>query len=158
MKTLILYQTKFGSAKQYAEWLQEDLGKGDLVAMKDIDTGKLQDYDRIVVCSSIYVGEVGGMKFLVDNWDQLKEKDVYLLVVGMSPSDSEESKASYLLIPEHVRNGLKGYYKIYGKIDFKKIGFVYKLMLRFKGIRESKDKMDREALRPLVAQLGEIRL
>ena len=158
MKLLILFHSKYGSAQQYAEWLRENLGHGQLANLKGFDDGQLDKFEQVVMVSSIYVGQVSAMGFISKHWKKLKVKSTYLLVVGNSPADSEESKQAYELIPENVRQGLKGYWKIPGKIDFKKIGFVYKLMLRFKGIRESEDKMDREALRPLVAQLGEIRL
>jgi len=153
MRRVILYQSKFGSAKQYADWLREDLGNGDLMNLRDFDASELEGYEQVVVVSSIYVGEVMAMSFLKKHWQLLKEKETFLLVVGNAPPESEESKQSYLLIPDEIRTGLKGYYKVPGKIDFQKLGFMYKLMLWFKGVRQSEDKMDRGALSPLLADL-----
>jgi menaquinone-dependent protoporphyrinogen IX oxidase len=150
MGLLILHQSKFGSAKLYAEWVREDLGGGEMVGLSEFDPSRLADFDRVVFVSSIYVGKVSAMDFMVKHWEKLRKKETYLVVVGNAPADSEESKQAYLQIPEEIRAGLKGYLKVPGKIDFQKIGFFYKLMLRFKGVSKTEDKMDRESLRPLI--------
>ena len=40
IKLLIAYQSKYGSTKQYAEWIQQGTG-GDLVNVEDGDTPDL---------------------------------------------------------------------------------------------------------------------
>jgi len=75
-KTLVIYKTKYGAAKKYAEWISEDLG----CDLKDFDKMKkkdLEDYDVIVYGGGVHAGGIRGMDvymkwlrkylFLVDN-------------------------------------------------------------------------------------------
>ncbi|MBT0811316.1 hypothetical protein KIH41_08490 [Litoribacter ruber] len=153
MQPLILYHTKYGSSKLYAEWLREDLGRGEIRDLRGFDATGLRDFGQIVIVSSIYIGKVGAMDFMVHHWGELLEKQTYLLVVGSAEPGSEESKQAYMLIPREIREGLNGYHKLPGKIDFQKLSFIHKLMLWFKGIRKSEDKMDRAALQPVIQDL-----
>ena len=50
-KAIVIYSSKRGSTKQYAEWIAEDLNKNcecDLVAFKDSKACNLYEYDLIV--------------------------------------------------------------------------------------------------------------
>ena len=48
IKILIAYQSKYGSTKQYAEWIQQDT-EGDLVSIENGDKPDLTRYDIIII-------------------------------------------------------------------------------------------------------------
>jgi thioredoxin-related protein len=53
-KILIAYQSKYGSTKQYAEWIQKE-SNGDLVNIENGDKTDFALYDIIIIGSSVRV-------------------------------------------------------------------------------------------------------
>ena len=74
--TLVIYKTKYGAAKQYAEWIAEDLDC-DLANFDEIKKADIDKYDVIVYGGGVHAGGIRGMDvfmkwmrkylFLVDN-------------------------------------------------------------------------------------------
>ena len=62
-KGLIIYQSKYGAAKKYAMWLAEATGF-DVVETPKADSRALKEYDRIILCGSIYASGIAGISFL----------------------------------------------------------------------------------------------
>jgi spore coat polysaccharide biosynthesis predicted glycosyltransferase SpsG len=48
IKVLIVYQSKYGSTKQYAEWIHQEI-KGDLVNIEQGDKPDLAKYDIMII-------------------------------------------------------------------------------------------------------------
>lgn len=114
MLTLILYTSKTGATKKYVNWLQEGLENCDVQNIQqdaNIDFGK---YQRVIFALPTYGGQINKKDFLEENWEQIKSKDVYLVVVGGVPQESSWSQRSYNAIKKEIRNELKGYVKIIG--------------------------------------------
>ena len=97
-KGLIIYQSKYGTAKKYAMWLAEATGF-DVVETPKADSRALKEYDRIILCGSIYASGIAGISFLRNNRQALKGKKTAVFCVGASPYDEkalEEVKAHNL--------------------------------------------------------------
>ena len=150
MKTLIIYKTKYGSTKQYAQWLHEDVEDADILDMKDFQHADLDTYDWIIIGSCVYMARISAGKFLKSHWKQLQQKNIYLFVVGNVPADSEESQQSFNLLPKDVRDGLQGYVKLPGKVDVDNMNVLMRTLLKLFGAAKSEDKMDRNALKPII--------
>ncbi|MCA9381964.1 hypothetical protein KC660_00985 [Candidatus Dojkabacteria bacterium] len=132
MKKLILYKTKWGTTKQYCEWIKEDVADAEIANVDEFDVNKLSEFDLIVLGSLTYMGKIQGVKFLENNWNTLKTKKVYLFSIGMIPTEDPASIESYNAIPEEIRNGLAGYEKFPGKVDVNKLNFFEKLIVKMK--------------------------
>ena len=78
IKILIAYQSKYGSTKQYAEWIHQEI-KGDLVNIENGDKPDLTRYDIIIIGSSVRVGNIVIAPFIKDHWSVMKGKKVILL-------------------------------------------------------------------------------
>ncbi len=152
MKTLILYKTKYGSTKEYAQWFNEDFGAQELLNLKDFHKAKLDDFDPIVIFSSVYVGQIGAGGFLKKHWEQLKDKKIVLLSVGAMPADTTESQKSYELLPQSIREKLFHYEKLPGKLDLNKMNFLDRFIIKKMG-GENLNLMDRKLLKPIVEKL-----
>ncbi len=113
-KTVIVYQTLLGSTKKYANWLHHETGAG-MFTTKQIGGSALSDYDQIVVMSGTYAAQMPLIKFLVKNWSYIKNKKVVIVGVGAAPSDDEQSRKSYELIPEDIRSKII-YFKLPGRL------------------------------------------
>lgn len=90
-KIVILYQSKYGSAKKYAEWLSEELSC-DIVNTKHAQIAKIQQYDTVILGGGIYAGGIAGLSFIKKHYDKLKDKKIIVFAVGASPYDEKSMK------------------------------------------------------------------
>ncbi len=99
MKTgIIIYQSKYGATKKYAQWLGEQTGY-PCTEVSKADIGEVSKYDTVVLCGGIYASGIAGIKFLKKNIGMLSGKNLAILCVGASPYDKnafEEVKAHNL--------------------------------------------------------------
>lgn len=83
-KGIIVYQSKYGATKKYAQWLQ------DMTGFACIETPKaaiddVLPYEAVVLCGGIYASGIAGLSFLKKHISRLKEQKIVLLCVGASP-------------------------------------------------------------------------
>jgi len=110
-KTLILYRSKYGATKQYAEMLQEALSC-DLQLSKDATLTLMQEYDTIVFAGAIYAGGIAGLSVLRKNYAHIKDKKILIFCVGASPYDEKDFEA----IKKHnLKSDLKDIPVFYGR-------------------------------------------
>ena len=62
-KGIILYQSKYGATKKYADWLTEETGY-DCVETKKAKASQLQNYDVIILGGGVYASGIAGLHFL----------------------------------------------------------------------------------------------
>ena len=63
MSGIILYQSKYGATKKYAEWISEETGFS-CVETKKAKIEEVKTYDTIVLGGGIYAGGIAGIAFL----------------------------------------------------------------------------------------------
>ena len=67
-KCVVVYKSKYGATKKYAEWIAEDL-HADLFEGKAASADALTAYDVIVYGGGLYAGGVSGLPFITKNFD-----------------------------------------------------------------------------------------
>ncbi len=87
-KGVILYQSKYGATKKYADWLVEETGY-DCVETKNAKVENLQNYDVIILGGGVYASGIAGLQFLKKNISQLADKKIAVFAVGASPYDEK---------------------------------------------------------------------
>lgn len=87
-KTVVVYKSKTGFVKKYAEWLAEDLS-ADLFEVSKVNPATLQNYDTIIYGGSLYATGIIGVDLLKKNLDQLMGKKVIVFACGASPSNED---------------------------------------------------------------------
>lgn len=85
-KGIILYQSKYGATRKYAEWLQEDTGY-DCTETRYANVKLLQEYDTIILGGGVYASGIAGLSFLKKNIAGLNSKKIAVFCVGASPYD-----------------------------------------------------------------------
>ncbi len=115
MKTIIIYKTRSGSSKQYAEWIKEENPKFDILPVEEVNLNELENYDKVIFCSATYGGQIIIKGELENFWEAVKNKKVYLVVVGAVPMEESWSKQAFKMINQEIRENLAGYIKIPGK-------------------------------------------
>ena len=87
-KCIVLYQSKYGATKKYADWLKERLGC-DILETKAASMERLAPYDTVVFGGGIYASGIAGISFLKKHYDRLNGKTIAVFAVGASPYDEK---------------------------------------------------------------------
>lgn len=85
---IILYQSKYGATRKYAEWLQEAT-QYECIETKKADIKKVKEYDIIILGGGVYASGIAGLSFLKKNIKYLKDKQIVVFCVGASPYDEK---------------------------------------------------------------------
>lgn len=85
---IIIYQSKYGATKKYANWLVEMTGFDCLETPKaTLDT--VAQYETIILCGGIYASGIAGLSFLKKHIKNLQGKKIAVFCVGASPYDEK---------------------------------------------------------------------
>ncbi len=84
MNGIILYQSKYGAAKKYAEWIS---GETDFkcIETRKADIKTVAKYDTIILGGGIYASGIAGLSFLKKNIGKLSGKKIAVYCCGASP-------------------------------------------------------------------------
>ena len=127
--SIIIYGSRYGSTKRYAERLAEITGL-NAVFFKDVKS--VADYDRIVYLGALCAGGVMGLKKTVRSLSPNQE--LIIATVGLAdPTDAENV--------DHIRGCLKKQvpaphyderkiFHLRGAIDYAKLGLKHRIMMK----------------------------
>lgn len=138
MKGIIIYKSKYGSTKKYAEWLKDATGY-DCVATKDADTGKLSSYDTIVFMGGVYAKGIACTSFMKKVISRIKDKKIAVFVCAASPYDE---KFFNELVALNMKGDLEGVPVFYGRggFDLKNMTFADRTLCKM--LRKATAKKD----------------
>ncbi|TCL62283.1 menaquinone-dependent protoporphyrinogen IX oxidase [Hydrogenispora ethanolica] len=85
MKTLVIYRSKSGFARQYAEWIAADL-QADLYEAAQVTPALWESYDTVIYGAGLYAVGINGIKLIKENLDKLRGKKVIVFATGASPA------------------------------------------------------------------------
>lgn len=136
MKTIIVYESKTGFTGRYAGWAAESLGC-ECISLKDASKDKLAGYDRVIFGGWIMANMISGLP-------KFREMGVFpavVFAVGASPA-FEEVLAQ---IREQNQLGETPFFYFEGGVDYGRLGFVQRMMLKMmKKMTEKKKDMTRQ--------------
>lgn len=132
MKIIVIYQSRYGATKQYAEWIAQALC-ADISESSKINTDKLLQYDTIILGGGLYAGGIAGAKVLMKNSDKLGDRNIIVFTVGLADVSKEENI-------KHIKEGaarvfsvelLKKiqFYHFRGSMDYTKLSFIHRIMM-----------------------------
>lgn len=126
MKAVVIYKSKTGYTKKYAEWISEELGCDIEENAKISD---ILDYDMIICGGGVYAGTINGAKVITKNLGKLSGKKLILFAVG-SNIDTEGNSAAFWdknLTPEQQKS--IGHFFLRGGFDFSKVKGADRLLM-----------------------------
>lgn len=85
MKVVVVYKSKTGFTKKYAQWIAEELS-ADIFEISSVTSDMLTKYDTIVYGGSLHAAGINGVKLIIKNIDKLKDKKIVVFATGASPS------------------------------------------------------------------------
>lgn len=91
-KGIILYKSKYGSTKKYANWLSVKTGY-DLYELSKPAIKKITGYKNIVMCGGVYASGISGISFIKKRFKYFKNKNIAVFCVGASPLDESALSA-----------------------------------------------------------------
>lgn len=89
MNAIVIYKSKYGSTRTYAEWIASELGCSAVDA-KAIKADQLADYDTIIYGGGLYAEVIGGVSLITKNFDKLSDKKLIVYTTGLTPPDCRE--------------------------------------------------------------------
>ncbi len=104
MNTIVIYKSKYGSTKAYAQWIGEELGCAAVDA-KDIKANDLEKYDTIVYGGGLYAEMIAGITLITKNTEKLKDKKIAVFTTGLTPLDCREYYDK-MVIEKNFRGGV----------------------------------------------------
>lgn len=131
-KIVVIYKSKYGATKRYAGWIALKLD-ADLYEVSDIRGKDLKDYDTIIYGGPLYTGKIKGIKFLINNYETIKDKKLFVFMVGMKCFDEIKSILENN-IPKEILSNINSFY-FRGKIDYKELSLKDKILMN--GLRVS---------------------
>ena len=108
---IIIYQSKYGATKKYANWLMEITGF-DCIETPKARLEMVIQYESIVLCGGVYASSIAGLSFLKKNFRNLKGKKIAVFCVGASPYDE---KALNDIKKLHLKDELSDIPLFYGR-------------------------------------------
>ncbi len=84
MKTVVIYKSKTGFTKKYAEWIAEELS-ADIFNASKVNINTLNKYDTIIYGGSLYAVGIIGIGLIKKNINKIKDKRLVVFATGASP-------------------------------------------------------------------------
>lgn len=158
MNTLVLYGTKYDTTEECAKKLKTSLnGEVDLINVKNSKKVDLDNYNKVIIGSSVYMGMINkGIKIFIENNKlELVKKDLGLFISCMSVGERikeqfDQNIAKEILEHAKIKENFGGGFK-FSKMNFfeKKIIKVITKKDTSKGVIDGKTdiyRIDEEAI------------
>jgi len=140
MNTIVIYKTKYGSTKTYAQWIGEELSC-KVADVKDVSLEELENYDAIVYGGGLYAEVINGIHFITKKIDKLKDKKIAVYTTGITPTDCR-GYYDDLVVKKNFKTGIPENVRIFnfsGKMIIDELTLVHKTAIKtLKKIMSSK--------------------
>ena len=154
MSGIIIYKSKYGSSKKYAEWLSEKTGY-KYIEISKVKTDNLKNYDTIILGSGIYMSKLSINKFVENNFDFLKIKNTFVFGVGLCPYEDANIQTIKNNSFNHISFNLPFVY-CRGSINIDSMKFLDKILCKMlKKAVLNKPASDRNLLESTIAETKE---
>ena len=111
MNAIVIYKTKYGSTKQYAEWIAEELGC-NFIDAKNVKADNLLEYDTIIYGGGLYAEVINGVSLITKNIEKLRDKKIIIYTTGITPADVTDYYNGEVL-ERNFKNGVPENIKIF---------------------------------------------
>ncbi|NCB41142.1 MAG: flavodoxin [Clostridia bacterium] len=131
-KSIVVFQSKYGSTKRYAHWIAEELSC-DLAERKNLKAEDLKSYDTIIYGGGLYAGGVAGFDLITKNFDKIADKNLILFTCGLAdPSDQSNTDSIKEGLKKVMTSQMQEKIKVFhlrGAMDYTKLSFPHKSMM-----------------------------
>lgn len=131
MKTIVIYKSKYGSTKTYAEWIAEELCC-EAKESKGIKVDDLLEYETIIYGGGLYAEVIAGVSLLTKNIDKLKGKKLIVYSTGITPLDCRDYYDK-LVIEKNFKGDMADNFKVFnfmGKMILSELSLVHRTAIK----------------------------
>ena len=124
-KIAVVYKSKYGSTKQYAQWIAEALG-ARLFESSSIKPSELGNYDVVIYGGGLYAGSINGVKLVAK---EAACKQLVVFTVGLEHTTAEECAdiLAKAFTPERLAETKTFHFR--GNLNYKTMGLIHKGMM-----------------------------
>ena len=164
MKGAIIYQSRYGATRMYANMLAEVLNL-PVIPEEEVNAVVIKMFDFFLIGSSVYIGKLMLKRFLDIYVNELKSKQLFLFIVSADTDPEPESHNKLIAdnVPETMLSACEFFF-LRGKVIYKELSWKDKLMLRMGAMAQKSaerkrlmmtdfDDVKRENLKGLVSRV-----
>jgi len=131
-KVLVMYFSKHGSTKKYAEWIAAELN-GDVYDIKNVKPNTPENYETIILGTALYAGKIEGINIIINNYEKIKNKKIIIYTCGLFDYRKTENintvkKTITNMLPDEMTKNIR-IYCLRGGIDYKKLNLLHRMMM-----------------------------
>ncbi|WP_017414987.1 flavodoxin domain-containing protein [Clostridium tunisiense] len=127
-KVLVIYKSKYGSTKRYAQWIAEETN-GDLIESSKVKGEDLKKYDTIVFGGFLHAVGISGVKIITENFKNIADKRLIVFAVGCTPEREKDiEKVFSANLKAEMRGKIQCFY-LRGAFNYESLDFVDKMMM-----------------------------
>lgn len=108
---VLIYQSKYGATKQYADWIAKATGFA-MLETRQADIRQVRQSETVILCGGIYASGIAGLSFLRKNYNQLRDQRIAIFCVGASPFDESALGA---IKTHNLKDAFRGIPVFYGR-------------------------------------------
>ncbi len=128
IKIAVIYQSKYGSTKRYAELIAQKLN-AEVFSVHAFDASSIDSYSTVLFGSSVHIGKVKGIDFVKKNWNALSKKKVAVFAsIGASKIEPKHQSVIHASLPVEIHQRIK-YFPLPGAYNYSKLDFADKLLM-----------------------------
>ncbi|MGN0498974.1 MAG: flavodoxin domain-containing protein [Acutalibacteraceae bacterium] len=143
MKTIVIYNSRTGFTKQYAQWIAQEL-QCDSVSFQRVDEISLGDFDTIIFGSWCHAGRIKKLNWVFEELKKDANKNYVVFAVGASPMNSPDAqKTMEQNIP---KNSIVKSFYLQGGLNYEKMTLSSRIMMKLFSsmIKKKKDATDEQ--------------
>ena len=162
MKGMVMYKSKYGSTRQFAQWVAEAAGFS-LYPISEAPQ-ELDTFDVVVFAGSIHAGSVSITKYVVDSWPSIKDKKVIIMLASGASNREVIRKVVADSFPDEILNAVT-VFPVGGRYVFNRMSFIDRNIIKLvaclskrkeikEGMLTEKDDVKRENLKEILDYLN----
>ncbi len=127
MKAVVIYKTRYGATKTYADWIGHALCCPVLDG-KTVKIDDLKEYDTVIYGGGLYAEIINGVILLTKNTDKLKGKRLVVFTTGLTPPSCREYYDK-MVLEKNFKPEIRDNFKIFnfpGKMIVKELSLIHR--------------------------------
>ncbi len=152
--TIVIYKSKTGFAKKYADWIAEEL-HCDIKENEKLSLTELSKYTTIIYGGGLYASGINGISLIKNNYEVLKDKHLVVFATGATPPREEDiAKLWETNFSEEQRKTIQTFY-FRGGFNYSKLNMGNKILMSMMKTMLKKDKNPTEDAKGMLAAFDE---
>lgn len=155
---VVIYKSKYGSTKKYAEWISNALNC-DLFESSNIPIDKVIEYDTIIYLGGLYASGINGVSLITKKFEKLKQKELIVCTVGLADPNIESQFKPIIdkNFTEEMKNSIRIFH-LRGGINYKELGMIHKSMMAMlkKTVKNKKEEELTDEDRTMLNTYGDV--